>query len=608
MATLQRCELWDNYQCAGGVRLAVLPLDHITSLRTVERTTREDDGTLVIAKDAAAYASLAVGSVLRLLFTDGTFTEWRIRSLQDESRRDRVVTAVLSTPLLELATGAAILSSTTSLITTVALEYKALTPADVVTKILTFCPGYWAAGTITPTIPVNLTPMGWMPLQALRELVAAIRAQGVNAELDFRRNGTTGYYLDIVSTIGGSATALDVRTAKNLLGTSRLRDRDGYALEVVPLGNGDSTMARAFLEVTNKSGTTLTVQQPVGGGPIIAFDGQFDGLYLYDDAGARQLISSSLAVGTFVVASAANITTGRWYRLAVDSAGTDLIRMRKAPATAGPIQVIRAPALDATSNIVGNPAMRVWPGSDPTGWTTAGVGATFTKTTTAGLWQYGGQSLRCQFIGAVASVTGGLVTIWVPNGVTAVTWSCWVYVTTATNASILFKRDGATKETTTLSSFPTGQWVRHDFTETLTTMGGALRTFQVIVNTAGGGSDDFYVDAAQISFTASAQPFVEGSNPTRLMAVANRYLTRYSTVPAIYRLTFADLGQWDPSSFRYDDVSLGQTANVKDTDLTFTVSARVVDLERDWKNPLASELTVSSRPDDLVTLLTGLSA
>lgn len=612
MATLQRCELWDTYQCAGGVRLAVLPLDHITSLSTTERTTREDEGALTISKDAAAYSSLAVGGVLRLLFTDGAFTEWRVRSLQDESRRQRIVTAVLATPLLELATGAAILSSTTSLVTTVGLEYKALTPTEVVTAVLAFCPAYWSVGTITPTIPVNLTPAGWMPLQALRELVGAIRAQGVDAELDYRRNGTTGYYLDVVSTIGSSASALDVRTAKNLLGASRLLDRDRYAMEVVPLGNGDATMATAYLEVTNKSGSTLTVAQPVVGGAMIAFDGQLDGLYLFDDAGARQLISSSVAAGTFDVASAANVTSGRWYRIVGDSSGTDLIRMRKVPATAGPIQVVRASNLDATTNIMTNPAMRVWTGAasdPPDGWVKLST-PTLTRTTTAGLWIYGGKSCRVQINANTQGLETAAVSLYVPAYATSVTYSAWVrLVTIGGSLELRFNRNGTVQHTVALDTgYATGVWHRIDWTESLSGLTGSVRPFKVTVIATTGGTTELYVDAAQISFTDSAMAFVEGSNPSRLWTFANRYLTKYSTVPAIYRLTFADLGQWSAADFPYDAVSLGQTANVRDTDLDFTVSARVVDLTRDWKNPLASELSVSSRPDDLVTLLTGLAA
>ena len=611
-AALQRCEIWSDYQCNSGTRQVILPVDQIIALTTTERTTHEDDGTLTISKEIASYASLVTGYVLRFLFTDASFTEWRIRTVQDTSRESRLATATLSSPLSELATGAAIMSSTTSLITTVDLEYKGLSPSDVVTAVLAFCPTFWAAGTITPTIPVNLAPSGWMPLQALRELVTAIRAQGVDAELHYRRNGTTGYYIDIVSAIGSAEPALDVRTAKNLLGTSRLQDRDRYALEAVPLGTNNATCARMYFEVTNKSGLTLTVQQPVVAGSMIAFNGQLDGLYLLDDAGARQLISASLAAGTFDVASAANVTSGRWYRIVGDSSGTDLIRVRKAAATAGPVQPIRASTLDATTNYVPNPAMRVWTGGASVaadGWTISGT--TKTRTTTAGLWLYGGKSQRIETVAATLTVEPSALSIYVPTWATAVVFSAWAYVVADTSATFGYQplKDGGVwgSHVAAVAATAGQTFVRTDITISLTGFTGAVHSFALRAETTAIGTSDVYVDAMQITFAAAAAAFTEGSNPSRLWTFANRYLTKYSTIPATYHITFADLGQLDPTSFPYDAVALGQTANVRDTDLGLTVSARVVELRRDWKAPLASSLTVSSRPDDLISLLTGLT-
>lgn len=611
MPTLSRLELWSDYQYAGGTRQAILPVDHCIRLQTTERVERDDAGFLEISKDMPAAGDVVVGRVVRFLFSDASFTEWRIRHLEDASRTARIVRASLQSPLMELATGAAIISETTSNRVSLAVEWKALTPSEVLTNILAFCPSGWSAGTVDPTIPVNLTTAAWMPLRALRELVSAIRAQGVSVELSYRRNGTTGYYVDLVSSIGSSAGTLDVRTGKNLLSTTRERDRDRYALEVVPVGANNATMARAWIEVTAKSGTTLTVQAPVTGGQVIAFDGQWDGLYWIDDAGARQLISNSGVDQQLDVASAANVTAGRWYRLALNSSGDELVRVRKAPATAGPIQVAESSALDDTTNFVKNAAMRVWTGAasvPPDDWTTGGSG-TITRTTTTGFWVYGGKSLRLQNTLGVISVTSPSMSIYVPAWATTAIYSAWIRLgSTANGPQVVFLRDGVNVNTTSLSSYTTGAWHRIDYTYSLSGLTGATRTFTVQFGlSTTGGAGDMYCDAAQVTFTSSAQPFVEGSNATRLLTLANRYLTTYSDVPVSYSVAFADLGGWDAASWPYDTVALGMTANVRDTELDITTSARVREVTRDWRNPLASTLTVANRPPDLVSLLSGIA-
>jgi len=125
---------------------------------------------------------------------------------------------------------------------------------------------------------------------------------------------------------------------------------------------------------------------------------------------------------------------------------------------------------------------------------------------------------------------------------------------------------------------------------------------------ASAGSPDHYIDAAQITFQSSATDFCEGSNPAKLWALGNQYLATYNGVPTSYGCTFADLGQWDPVGFPYDSIALGQTANVTDTDLDITTAGRIIELRRDWKNPLASHLTITTRPEEFVSLLTGIAA
>jgi hypothetical protein len=609
MPTLVRLEAWSDYQCASGTRQAVIPISSLNECTTQTKITREDTATIELAYDAPGASSLSLGGAVRWLFDDGTFDEWRVAGIETDSSQRRMMMVRLRSPLADLQTLAALITLTTATVTVTEVEWPTLTPAGQVANILAFCPAYWTAGTITPTTLVSLSPRAWMPLKALRELITAVRAQGVSCELDYDRNGTTGYRIQIPTTIGASATALDVRSAKNLVATRRSQVRDQYALEVVPLGDTESnarvTMARGWIEVTNKASAVLTVQQPVTAGPVVLQDDQWNGLYLIDDANAKQQVTDSVggATQTLTVASGTNFTAGRWYRYALNSSGDDLIRMRALESVAGgPTHPVDATEYDSLTNVVGNPAQSNWTGALPVGWTKVSGAGTVTKDTTE--WLTAGWSARIQ--GAV-TYESPPVSLYVPATATAAHFSLWIYHTASGTGDTIvrFFRDATQVfEVDLFSSFAADTWVQVTYAYDNSGQVSAVRSYKAHVITGSGA--DTYVDSAQVTFSAAAVPFREGSHPTRLLSIANRYLSRYRTAPEIIDITFADLAAWDAARFPYETVTLGQTVNVRDTVLNLTTSARLVDLQRNWKELLKSLCTISSTPEDLTTALTGI--
>jgi hypothetical protein len=621
--TLIRLEVWSTWACDSGTRLAFLPVSECQTLVTIERTQHDDEGQIVMSKQSASAASLDVGTVIRFLFSDGGFTEWIVWTIDDASRESQLLRISLRSVLTTLDSGAAMLSETTGTVTTVDLEWKAFAPSDIVDKILTFSPSWWTVGTVDPTIPVDLSPSGWMPLRALRELVSAIKAQAVGCELHYRRNGTSGYYIDIVTSIGSSVDALDVRTAKNLLGTSRRRDREKYAVAVVPLGTGSprATIGKAWWECTAKSTNVLTMQQPVTGGAMLGFDDQLNtSLYLVDDTGTEQQITDCVAGATqqITVASGTNFTVGRWYRVVANTSGDEIVELPKAAGTTGPIRAVESSSLDGASNMVPNPAMRVWTGGAsvaPDGWTKSANG-TITLTTTPGLWVYGGQSALFENGAGAANLVSPLTAGGYFASATTLTWSAWVRILQTGDGGgdvLLVARSGTTGSTTaTMANIKTGYalntWHRVDYSASISSGFHALGVG--LTYSLGDPSTRWkvYIDSVQVDWGTSARPFVEGSNPSKLWALGNQYLGTYSTAPTSYGCSFADLGQWDPVRFANDVVALGQTANVRDTDLGVTTTGRIIELKRDWKNPLASQLTISTRPEEFVSQLTGIAA
>lgn len=632
MATVQRCEIWSDFQCNSGVRLAILPIDQVTRFRLTTRLTLDDSGTLELSKDAAAAASLATGRVVRVQYTDASFEEWRVRDLSDTSATSRLVRVSLQSPLVDLGAGASLLSQTVPGVNPrpePGMEFKAVEPSDALASILAFAPAWWAAGTMTPTVPVNMTADGWMPLRAIRALVEAINGQGVTCELAVRRNGTVGYYLDLVTEVGSAAAVVDVRTAKNLLSTTRSRDLQKYATEAVPLGAMDTipvgtfgaetesrraTIGSAYFHVTAKSGTTVTVEAPETGGSVIAFDGQLDGLFLIDDAKARQAITSSGVDQQCDVASAANITVGRWYRLATDSTGTLLLSVRKAPAVGGgPVRVVSS-ALSGFTNFMHRPSMRTWAGAStvpPDDWTSTGS-ITIDRTTTAGFWLYGGKSARLRNNVGTGSLVSPAFTQLVPNDMEWVTVQAWVRIASTTGTPYVELWIGGTlKDTILLAGYETGVWHMVSHAAASGGLKGAVSAIAKVVfgfSSFGAGTGDMYADSVQATFSKTPVDFREGSNATRLFTLANRYLTLHGSETVSYTMTFADLTAWDPVAFPYDTITLGGTVRVRDTDLDITTTGRVVELTRDLRNPLASAVTVANRPVDLISTLTGTGA
>jgi hypothetical protein len=626
--TLQRCELWTDLQCAGGTRQAILPLDHCTRLETTTRIARDDDGILELSKDAAAYAYLAIGCVLRLLYTDGTFDEWRIAEVQDASRSSRTARVRLQSVLLDLNVKDTPFSVTNSKITTFDIDYTDKTPLELVTLIMAQAPSWFDVGTITPNRIIDLSVSKSYPLRALRGVVNALRAAGVACELDYRRNGTAGYYIDIVTSIGSTAQDVDVRTAKNLLATTRTARLGDQASSVYMIGGAGvqrsgtpATIALGVWDVASVSGSDVELRGIEGCDDPILYDDQFNNAYLEKTDGTYTQITDTVASTQKVtVASAATIAAGQWLRLVSNSSGDDLTRLAN-PAAVVPLtqsRIIELSGLTDRINYVVNPTFERWTAGVPDGWTeTDTLGAGTISEETAVVW-HGTRSMK-----VVVACPGGSTPL-VSFQSTSVnmsapvatlrdqTASVWLYLdkslsTGTPNGNFqLFSTSGA-GTTINYTAITSQTWTRID-----NTRNGAASSSSVIFRWATGSSLamglTFYVGAVMHEAAPTGRsPYIAGSDPSELHAAGNLALSTYSVGSASYVVSFADLGAWDPAAFPYDIVTLGAMANVRDTDLDITASYRIVEITRDHRNPLASRFTVSTRTPDLITFLSGIA-
>lgn len=626
MATLQRLEVWTDLQCAGGTRTAILPLDQVTRLVTTERVTREDDGTLELSKDAAAYAHLSVGGVIRLLYTDAAFEEWRIAELSDTSQASRLVQVVLQSVLFELNVRDNPLTSTASNITTLDVSYSNQTPTQLVTAIMAFAPSWFDVGTVTPTTLVDVSVSSAYPLRALRAVVDALRARGVDCELDFRRNGTTGYYLDLVTTIGSSAATVDVRTAKNLLATTRAKRLAEQATTVIMQGGAGvrrsgtpATIALGFWKVASVSGSDVELRGAEGCPDPILYDDQFNNHYLQKTDGTYTQITDTVASTQKVtVASAASISANQWLRIVSNSSGDDMVKLSKPTATAplNQSRIIPISSLTDRTNWCVNPVFTRWTAGAPDDWTETDTAGFATISEESSVVLYGSRS--CKVVVNVTGIPGANVYMasrqmsLPPSASTRdLTASAWLYVdkslSTGSGHGTFYVECAGASASIAYSSIATQTWTRINCTASSVT--GASRSITVRYqsgSTAHGLT--YYIGAAMLEEVSTAQTtFIVGSQPAFLHAAGNRALGIYSDPPTAYTVSFADLEAWDAAAFPYDNVALGATANVRDTDLSITTSERIVEITRDRRNPLASQLTVSTRPVDLVSTLTGIA-
>ncbi|RTL04210.1 MAG: hypothetical protein EKK62_16850 [Acidimicrobiia bacterium] len=601
MATLTRLEVWTSYQCDSGTRQAVLALQDCASLSSTERVTREDTLSLVVPKASSAASSLALGRVLRLVYDDATFEEWRIHELMDQSGRDGGKYRISCRSVLYELRDLALIATTSSGVLATSQSYDGKTAQNVVDDLLNYLPAWWSAGTIAPTTPVSLSVTSdATPLRVLRELVTALNAAGDPCELDVVRNGTTGYTIDLPVTIGASAGTADIRTAKNILTSDRTRSRETMANRVYPRGASDASIEYAYWRVTSVSGSDVEIRQAETSAPAIVFDDQLNGLYLENDAGTRVLISDSVASTSKVtVSSAAGFTANEWCRVVADSSGTGITYISYPPAVSTKVGIVDG-GEDGTTNIVDNPYMSRWPGSTsapPTGWSNSGTaGATYSQNTNATYIRRGSYSLRAQF-----STGGQLVTTSTQNLLTGrgTTYSAKIAIYKVDSGSVALrvKNQAGTVITSTTSS-ATG-WVEYEATGMA--VGAATGLYCEVGSVA--GATECYIDSAQISVGATQGAWTLGSGPASLYRRGLVYLEANAYEPTTYNMTVADLTRWAPDDWPHDALTLGGSVRITDTELGITTTSRITELVRDHLVPTNTTLVLERTTRTLTTTL-----
>ena len=599
MAALVRCEVWTSYQCDSGTRQAVLPIPDLVEMSGTMRTTGEDTLTLTVPKASSAADALALGRVIRLLYDDASFDEWRIHELRDQSGSQGGLYRISCRTVLYELRDLAVIASTSSGVLTTSVTYDGKTATDVVDALLPYLPGWWSRGTIAPTTAVSFSSSEATPLLVIRDLIKALASAGDPCELQVSRVGTTGYAIDLPTAIGASEPDADVRTARNILTSERTRTRETMANRIYPRCSDGSGIEYAYWKVTAISGSDITIRQAETNAAALAFDDQLNGLYLENDAGTRTLISDSVAsTSTVTVASASGFAVDEWCRVCLDSGGAGLLKLDY-PLAVSPKVAIIDDGSNGVTNILANPYMSRWPGSTsapPVGWQGAGS-ATWTQNTDPTYIRRGTYSCLAALTatGTIRTDTAGIL------GGRGTTYSAKVdlYKVTSGNNVVVTLRNQAGTILATANAGTTPGW----YSVELTGIGIGAATGLYLQCVPSTGSQTFYLDSAQISVGATQSAWTLGSGPSNAWRRALTYLETYAFEPTGYTLSVADLNRWSPDEWPYDAFVLGARVNITDTELGITTSARIEEITRDYLQPLRTTLVLDRSTRTLTTVL-----
>jgi len=640
MALLARAEVWSNYECADGVRLAVFR--EVLECEGRESLDGNDRVTVVTPATDQAVAVLRTRRVLRLVFSDATFTEWRIQDDGREQAEGGRVTVVAVSPLFDLADATVISETQSSGVVDFDIGLSQVTLTEVIDDyIIAKLPAeydYFARGTVDPTAKYDVVFERATPLALLRTLCDLARDPTTKrpAELRVRRNGTTGYYIDVVTEVNGDAAIPDLRARKNLRRLSYTRSAQQQATVVYPFGATDadgvsSTVARAAWTLTLASGTTYEITDPEGGPSPVLEDDQLNGCYVVPD-GTNPLVqitdSAAGSPATVTLASSTGITSGRQYELRADSAGTLVTSVASPSAitTYGTkVGTVERGDLVGIRNLVRRPWFRTWTAGVPDGWTVVLNPSQLTQNTDALYTDYGGSSVKIASSGPRTTFYSDPIYPRAVTGAQFFTLTARVFFKAFSGSSTftlqLYTGNVSTQipgasvivvppdfpTVTTSPAVAAGSW------QTLTVQGIDLGAYNssgvaVFISATGVGME-VYVDAVQLEVGLTpAGRWVEYSAANALWAAGVLALQLNRDPVATYEVECDDLERAGESV--YDELLIGAYARINESALgVANTLVRIVEKPLiDYLTPKRTTLTLATKTKLLSEFLLSGSA
>lgn len=329
-----KLSLWDNYACAGGSRLAVIAEEDVAD--GWARFTLDNRHELQFSayEDAPWISQATVRTVIRLDDVLGRTSEWKIDRIEDEVGGDPIVHFICVPVFMEMRAAGLIASRVDAGdtffnqggVTTLPHQYI----DTYVVPTLEFYGISWVSrGTIEFTEPIDLSWDLWTPL----ELMQAI-AKAAGAEWRLRRDGESGYKIDLLEEIGSDEPTVLITPKRNLVRLRRSRNAGPMATVITPVGGSvvggtgeRHSVGRAAWEVTAVSSNDVTLADPAGGDGPVAFADQLNDLYLLKPDGTLTQISDSTTSHVVTVDDATGVSVGDHVEIRADSDGALLVEL-----------------------------------------------------------------------------------------------------------------------------------------------------------------------------------------------------------------------------------------------------------------------------------------
>jgi hypothetical protein len=301
---LDRIEIWSDVECNSGTRLAFVPTYHLITATEYTELGGEDYVELEFDINAPSISEIQHKRVIRLLFNDDGWTEYRIRLDRKERQNLKITRTVKALAIkFDLAHNSKLLGfeQANGLILH-HHELLKITAEQMLDAVLatSAAPTYFAKGTVDTTDDFTIVWDWETPLTAIEEVAVV-----TGLEFQVRRNGTTNYLIDLITEINSTAEKPEIRFARNVLSDSYETDSSQMGTIIYMKGEGPQgaspTVAdMRFLAIDNYGNpSTEWDLAPWDGGAAaqgllcINENDQFNDFYLEDEDGNLIQITDS---------------------------------------------------------------------------------------------------------------------------------------------------------------------------------------------------------------------------------------------------------------------------------------------------------------------------
>lgn len=565
------------------------------------------------------------GYVVYVRLSDGTAEEWRISDYTISSGvggDELKIIALRDT--YELSENQGLITKLTGAVRTTTFTSANVTPTYALTNdVLPALSGSWSLGTVDPTASVTVSYADDTAKSGIDKIIAALKAQGISAELRVRkRSGSAGYYIDLLTQIGSTSPVVEISLGKNATNLQAGKSRTYYATRAYPKTTDGASIEGALWRVTSVVATTIGLAKLDGSGGPVGFADQFNTNYYLEkrDGTLTQITDCTSSPNAVVVASAATISVNDLVRIRKGSSGESVLYVESFPVGAAPkIKKLTGP-IAARNNVLINPVFYSWGAGVPTDWTETDASGYNTWSSDSTKVIASGQSAKARFV--ATSVVGSAqlksLPVNVVNTATTRTWRClmWVY---CDNANTTYT--AARQPNFTIQLIVNSVVVATSGPIDITTTGYANTWVPVVISGSGGGTGVcvniimsthssggtydwiMYFGGGTIEESASNPSDVAvGSGAAEAWSYGNTYLANPNQQSFKYEATLLDLARFSSSLWNYEDLDVGVTARIKASHANVDTSVRVTSMTIDDEDTMHTEFVFSTVPLEFSTI------